>query len=104
MPAVKAGSPYYKEFAGPSERHIESDDLYGDEAEDEAEELATVAAATAKLAPPSAEALKLLKEMSDLAQRHQDDADAKVLGFLSWVRENQCAAAGFDSDDQTSIC
>ena len=37
--------------------------------------------------------------MSALAQRHQDDPDAKILGFLSWVRENQCPAAALDPED-----
>jgi hypothetical protein len=57
---------------------------------------------TAKLAPPSVEALKLLNEMSVLAQRYQDETDAKVLAFLSWVRESQCPAAGLDPDDKAS--
>jgi superfamily II DNA or RNA helicase len=95
----KSGVAILKELADASTQQIELDDLYGDEAEDEAEELETVAAATANLVPPSEEALKLLKQMGDLARKHQDDADAKILGFLAWIRENQCAAAGLDPDD-----
>ena len=36
--------------------------------------------------------------MGELAQRHQNDPDAKFLAFLSWVRENQCPAVGLDPD------
>ena len=95
----KSGVAVLRELQESSAQAIELDDLYGDEAEDETAELAAVAAATAKLAAPSTQALKLLKEMSALAQRHQDDPDAKILGFLSWVRENQCPAAALDPED-----
>ncbi|ABV86598.1 DISARM system SNF2-like helicase DrmD [Shewanella pealeana] len=81
---------------------IERDDLYGDEIEDETKELEAIVAATANLSPPNEQALKLLKEMSKLAQRHQDDPDAKILGFLSWVRQNQCPTAGFEIDSSIS--
>jgi len=98
----KSGVAVLQELQESSAQEIEIDDLYGDEAEDENAELAAVAAATAKLAAPSTQALKLLKEMSELAQRHQDGADAKILGFLAWVRENQCPAAGLDPEVGTS--
>lgn len=98
----KSGVAALKRSVASKINHIELDDLYGDEADDEAEELALVAAATAKLAPPSNEALKLLREMGELAQRYQDEPDAKILAFLSWVRENQCPAAGLDPDDKAS--
>ena len=100
--ASKSGIAVLKELTESNEAEVELDDLYGDEADDESEELAAVAAATAKLAPPSEQALKLLNEMGKLAQRHQDDPDAKILGFLSWVRESQCPAAGLDPDDVAS--
>lgn len=98
----KSGVAVLKEVAASGEQPIEPDDLYGDEAEDEVKELEAIATATASLAPPSEQALSLLKEMGKLAQRHQDDPDAKILGFLSWVRENQCPAAGLDPDDAAS--
>lgn len=98
----KSGSAVLKELAETTQLELERDDLYGDEAEDEADELAAVADATARLAAPSEQALKLLKEMGTLAQKHQDDPDAKILGFLSWVRENQCAAVGLDPDNTAS--
>ena len=98
----KSGVAVLQEIAEASAQQIELDDLYGDEAEDESEELAAVAASTAKLTPPSEQALKLLQEMGELAKRHQDDADAKILGFLSWIRESQCAAAGLDPEDTAS--
>jgi len=100
--AGKSGVTVLKELAESAHRQLELDDLYGDEAEDETEALEAVATATAKLAPPSKQALSLLKEMSRLAQKHQDDPDAKILGFLSWVRENQCPAAGLDPEDSAS--
>jgi SNF2 family DNA or RNA helicase len=81
---------------------IESDDLYGNASEDDTKELEALAAATGMLSPPSEQALKILKEMSKLAQKHQDDPDAKILGFLSWVRENQCPAAGLEIDKSVS--
>jgi superfamily II DNA or RNA helicase len=81
---------------------LELDDLYGDEAESDVEELETVASATGKLAPPSDRAIQILKSMTELARQHQDDADAKVLGFLSWIRDNQCAAAGLDPSSEAS--
>jgi hypothetical protein len=81
---------------------VELDDLYGEEAEGDAEELAAVAVATAKLTSPSTEALQLLKSMGELVRAHQDEADAKVLGFLAWVREHQCAAAGLDPSEPAS--
>ena len=98
----KSGVAVLKEVAASSQQHVEPDDLYGDEAEDEAVELSAVAAATASMAPPSAHALKLLREMGELAQRHQDDPDAKILGFLAWIREHQCSAAGLDPNATTS--
>lgn len=98
----KSGVAILKQAEVSNTQHIELDDLYGDEADDEAEEFAMVAAATAKLAPPSEQALKLLKEMGELAQRYQDEPDAKILAFLSWVRESQCRAAGLDPDDKAS--
>lgn len=97
----KSGVVVLKELTAANQL-VELDDLYGDETEDEAQELAMVAAATANLAPPSEQALKLLREMSDLAQTYQDEADAKILGFLSWVRETQCPAAGLDSSEAVS--
>lgn len=90
----KSGVTALKEVVVSATEELELDDLYGDDIEDDAASLEAVAVATTKLAPPSEQALKLLKEMSELAQRHQDDPDAKILGFLAWVRENQCAAAG----------
>lgn len=98
----KSGYAVLNELAEATQIQIEPDDLFGDEADDENEELETVAAATAKLAPASKDALKLLKEMSNLANKHQDDPDAKILGFLSWVRENQCPAVGLDPDSGAS--
>lgn len=98
----KGGVAMLKEVAASSAEQVELDDLYGDEADDEARELEAIATATAKLAAPNEQALKLLKEMSVLAQRHQDTADAKILSFLSWVRQNQCPAAGLDPDDAAS--
>jgi hypothetical protein len=91
-----------KELAQSAESRIELDDLYGDEAEEESGQLEVMAAATAKLAAPSKQALQLLKEMGSLAQKRQAEPDAKILGFLSWVRENQCAAVGLDPDDSAS--
>ena len=98
----KSGVAVLKEVAASSVQPVEADDLYGDEAEDEAKELEAVAAATASLAPPSEQALNLLREMGELAQRHQDDPDAKILGLLSWIRENQCPAAGLNPDEPVS--
>ena len=98
----KSGATVLKELTALAEPEIEPDDLYGDEAEDETEELAAMTAATAKLSPPSERALKLLRAMGELAQRHQDEPDAKILGFLSWVRENQCPAAGLGHADSAS--
>ena len=100
--AGKSGVAVLKEVATARTQYVEPDDLYGDDAEDEAAELAAVAAATASMAPPSEQALRLLRNMGELAQRHQDDPDAKILGFLSWVRESQCAAAGLDPGDAAS--
>lgn len=99
----KHGVAVLKELNAQSGDQVELDDLYGDEAEDEADEFAVVEAATAKLMPPSEEALKLLSQMGKLAQKHQDDPDGKILGFLSWVRENQCPAAGIPSDEGAGI-
>ncbi|MDA7858632.1 DISARM system SNF2-like helicase DrmD [Mariniblastus sp.] len=98
----KSGFAVLKELSSSTQFKIEEDDLFGDEADDEADELEAVAAATAKLAPPSKQAMDLLKEMSELARRHQDEPDAKVLAFLSWIRSNQCPAAGFDPDSKAS--
>lgn len=100
--AGKGGVSALREIAALGRDQLELDDLYGDESEDEADELERVAAASSKLAPPSAQALQLLAAMSELAQKHQDDPDAKILGFLSWVREHQCPAAGLDPDDPAS--
>lgn len=85
-----------------AEAGIERDDLYGEEAEEETAQLEAMAAATAKMAAPSQQALKLLKQMGELAQRHQDEPDAKLLGFFAWVRENQCRAVGLDPDRPAS--
>jgi hypothetical protein len=98
----KSGIKALKEVKPAGTENLELDDLYGDEVEDDSEELIAIAAATAQLAPPSEQALKLLNAMGKLAQKHQDDADAKILGFLSWVREQQCPAAGFDPDASAS--
>ncbi|MFK9004752.1 DISARM system SNF2-like helicase DrmD [Pseudomonas pergaminensis] len=100
--AVKIGVTAFREAATLSSEKLELDDFYGDDIEDDAAELEAVAAATAKLAPPSEQAHKLLMDMSELAQRHQDDPDAKILGFLSWVRQNQCPAAGLGPEDAAS--
>lgn len=98
----KSGVAVLKELAQSAESRVERDDLYGDEAEEESGQLEAMAAATAKLAAPSKQALKLLKDMGELARRHQEEPDAKILGFLSWVRENQCPAVGLDPDDTAS--
>lgn len=99
----KSGITFLTEYAESWSQQIEGDDLYGDEAEDEAAELTVVGAATAKLEPPSPEALELLKQMESLAKKHQDDSDGKVLGLLSWIRENQCPAAGLAPGDSARI-
>ncbi len=98
----KRGVAVLKELAQSAESRIERDDLYGDEAEEESGQLEAMAAATAKLAAPSKQALELLTEMGELARRHQDEPDGKILGFLSWVRENQCPGVGLDADDPAS--
>lgn len=100
--AGRSGVAILKGLAASDLSSVEPDDLYGDEAEDDADELAAVATATAQLAAPSKQALKLLNEMGALAQRHQDAPDAKILGFLSWVRQNQCPAVGLDPEDAAS--
>ena len=64
----KSGVTALKDAA--SQEKLEHDDLYGDEQDGESVELEAVVAATALLAPPSAEALKLLKEMTTLASRN----------------------------------
>ena len=86
-----------------SKETIEHDDLYGDESEDELQVMDVVANATAKLAAPSEQALKLLKELNVLTQTHQDTPDAKILSLLSWVRDKQCPAAGMSPNNDTSI-
>lgn len=97
----KSGTSILRELS--KENHqLELDDLYGDEAESDIEELEAVSAATTKLAPPSDRALQILKSMGKLANQHQDDADAKILGFLSWVRDCQCPAAGVDPSQEAS--
>jgi superfamily II DNA or RNA helicase len=98
----KSGFAVLKDLSESAQVLVELDDLYGDEADDEANELAIVATATAKLAPPSKQALTLLKKMGELAQTHQDDPDAKILGLLSWIRANQCPAVGLDPNDDVS--
>ncbi|NRB39201.1 MAG: hypothetical protein HRU20_12150 [Pseudomonadales bacterium] len=97
-----SGVSLLKEISSVDTIHLEHDDLYGDEAEDDIHELAIVQAATAKLSAPSEVALKLIKQMTELAQQHKDDPDGKILGFLSWMRDNQCPAAGLDPDDSAS--
>lgn len=97
-----SGVAQLKETAAIEANELENDDLYGDEHEDDVKELVGVAAATAKLSAPSHQALELLKQMTQLAQQHRDDPDAKILGFLSWVRDNQCPAAGLDPDNPAS--
>jgi len=98
----KRGTAALRELAEENTTQIELDDLYGDEAEEEENELVAVAAASTKLAPASEEALGLLKEMRELTQEWQDSPDAKILGLLSWIRENQCPAAGLDSNEAAS--
>jgi len=97
----KSGATTLK-LAELTNNNIEHDDLYGDEADDDALELAAVAEATANLAPPNEQALKLLKQMGELSQKYQDEPDAKILAFLAWVRENQCPAAGLEPGKKAS--
>jgi ERCC4-related helicase len=96
----KSGVTALKDAA--NQEKLEHDDLYGDESDDDSEELEAVATASALLAPASGQALKLLKGLSTLAQQHQNEADAKILAFLSWVQQEQCAAAGLNPDDNAS--
>lgn len=77
---------------------LEHDDLYGDERDDDSLELDAVIAATANLAKPNAQALKLLNDMLEIAECYEETPDAKILSFLSWVRDNQCPAAGLNTD------
>ncbi|HBH7896602.1 TPA: hypothetical protein KDX51_001456 [Vibrio parahaemolyticus] len=77
---------------------LEHDDLYGDERDDDSLELDAVIAATANLAKPNVQALKLLNDMLEIAERYEETPDAKILSFLSWVRDNQCPAAGLNTD------
>ncbi|WP_199189190.1 DISARM system SNF2-like helicase DrmD [Photobacterium sp. GB-27] len=93
-----AGLAAFRETGLVHKEVLEHDDLYGDERNDDSLELDAVTAATANLAKPNAQALKLLNDMLEIAERYEEAPDAKILSFLSWVRENQCPAAGLNTD------
>ncbi|HEX2224727.1 MAG TPA: helicase-related protein, partial [Thermoanaerobaculia bacterium] len=66
---------------------------YGpDEAGEEAETHAEIAAASRRLPTPQGRALALLDEMLELAERYRAVPDAKALALLDWIRRHQCPA------------
>lgn len=97
-----SGVSLLKEISATEALTLEHDDLYGDEDNSDSHELSVIDNETAKLEAPTEKALKLLKEMTELAKRHQDDPDAKILGLLSWIKSYQCPAAGLDPNESAS--
>lgn len=75
---------------------VDADDGLSSEAEDARNEHA-VAAATTRLAPPSADASQLLERLRRLAQQQRSAADAKARALVGWIREHQCPAASLDA-------
>ena len=61
-----------------------------------AEDDAVVAAASASLPGPAAEARVLLHDMRALAERARREPDAKVRALLAWMREHLCPGLGQD--------
>ncbi|MCX4242546.1 DISARM system SNF2-like helicase DrmD [Paraliomyxa miuraensis] len=76
-----------------------ADDERAERPEDEveAEDDAAVEAATrhgARELPPSAEELRLLEEMTEIAERARYDVDHRLRALLGWLREHVCAGIG----------
>jgi hypothetical protein len=73
----------------------DSGDGISSDAEDAQAELA-IAAASAHLGPPVAQAATLLQKMRTLAQQHRSNADAKARALVAWICEHQCPAVSLD--------
>ncbi|MFN0253776.1 MAG: DISARM system SNF2-like helicase DrmD, partial [Kofleriaceae bacterium] len=67
-----------------------------EDVDDEVRDIAEVAAdgARARRLPTIPDARALVTSMLQLARRHREVPDAKLMALLGWIRTHQCAAAG----------
>lgn len=73
----------------------ETEDGLSSDAEDARLDL-QIAAETARLPAPAADAGAVLERMRRLAQQQRSSADAKARALVAWIRQHQCPAASLD--------